>query len=111
MFITGIGTATPPNRYSQKECWTTLIANPRFQEFTPRSQAILKKVLLGDNGIATRYVALEDLNEVFTISRDVLHARFIEHAPKLATQAAERALAAAKIEPGEIDAVLISTCT
>jgi predicted naringenin-chalcone synthase len=111
MFIIGIGTATPPHRYSQKECWTTLIANPRFEEFTPRSQAILKKVLLGDNGIATRYVALEDLNEVFTISRDVLHARFIEHAPKLATQAAERALATAKINPDEIDAVLISTCT
>ena len=111
MFIIGTGTATPPYRYSQKECWTTLIANPRYQEFTPRSQAILKKVLLGDNGIATRYVALEDLNEAFTISRDVLHARFLEHAPKLATQAAERALAAAKINPGEIDAVLISTCT
>jgi len=111
MFIIGIGTATPPNRYSQKECWTTLIANPRFREFTPRSQAILKKVLLGDNGIATRYVALEDLNEVFTISRDVLHARFVEHAPKLAAQAAERALATAKINPGGIDAILISTCT
>ncbi|HEX4349727.1 MAG TPA: 3-oxoacyl-[acyl-carrier-protein] synthase III C-terminal domain-containing protein, partial [Verrucomicrobiae bacterium] len=61
--------------------------------------------------IVTRYVALEDLNEVFTISRDVLHARFLENAPKLATQAAERALAAAKIDPGELDAVLISTCT
>jgi len=111
MFIIGIGTATPPNRYSQKECWTTLIAHPRYREFTPRSQAILKKVLLGDNGIVTRHVALEDLNEAFTISRDVLHARFVEHAPKLATHAAERALATAKIEPGEIDAVLISTCT
>jgi len=111
MFIIGIGTATPPNRYSQKECWATLKASPRFQAFTPRSQAILRKVLTGDNGIVTRHLALEHLNEAFEITPDVLHARFREHAPRLAAQAAERALAAAKIAPAEIDAVLISTCT
>jgi alkylresorcinol/alkylpyrone synthase len=111
MFIIGIGTATPARRYSQKECWTTLEAAPRFREFTPRSQAILKKVLTGDNGIATRHLALNDLSEAFAITPDVLHARFIEHAPRLAAEAAERALAAAEIERDQIDAVLISTCT
>ena len=111
MFIIGIGTATPPHRYSQKECWTTLKASARFQAFTPRSQAILRKVLTGDNGIVTRHLALEHLNQAFEITPDVLHARFLEHAPRLAAQAAERALAAAKIGPAEIDALLISTCT
>ena len=111
MFIVGLGTATPPRRYSQKECWTTLKASSRFQEFTPRSQAILRKVLTGDNGIASRHLALEDLNQAFEITPDALHARFLEHAPKLAAQAGERALAAAKINPSDIDAVLISTCT
>jgi len=111
MFIVGIGTATPPQRYSQMDCWTTLKASPRFQEFTPRSQAILKKVLTGDNGIATRHLALDHLAEAFEITPDVLQARFLEQAPKLATQAAKRALAAAQLEPAEIDAILISTCT
>jgi len=111
MFIIGIGTATPPHRYSQKECWTTLKATSRFREFTPRSQAILKKVLTGENGIVTRHLALNNLGEAFAITPDILHARFIEHAPSLASQAAERALAAANVNPGEIDAVLISTCT
>src|SRR5215469_737930 len=111
MYIIGIGTATPPRRYSQQECWTTLKVSPRYHEFTPRSQAILKKVLTGDNGIVTRYLALDNLDQAFAITPDVLHARFIEHAPRLATEAAERALATAKIKPGEIDAVLISTCT
>ncbi|HUC86472.1 MAG TPA: 3-oxoacyl-[acyl-carrier-protein] synthase III C-terminal domain-containing protein [Candidatus Acidoferrales bacterium] len=111
MFIVGIGTATPPNRYSQQECWTTLKASARFREFTPRSQAILKKVLTGDNGIVTRHLALENLEQAFEITPDVLHARFIEHAPRLATQAGERALADAKIDANEIDALLISTCT
>ena len=99
MFIIGIGTATPPHRYSQKECWTTLKVSARFQEFTPRSQAILKKVLTGDNGIATRHLALDHLHQAFEITPDVLHARFLEHAPRLAAQAAERALAAAKTSP------------
>lgn len=111
MFIVGIGTATPPRRYSQQECWNTLKVSPRYREFTPRSQAILKKVLTGDNGIVTRHLALDNLDQAFEITPDVLHARFTEHAPRLATQAGERALAKAKIAPAEIDAILISTCT
>lgn len=111
MFIVGIGTATPARRYSQQECWNTLKVSPRFREFTPRSQAILKKVLTGDNGIVTRHLALDNLDQAFEITPDVLHARFIEHAPRLAAQAGERALATAKIAPAEIDAILISTCT
>jgi len=111
MFIIGTGTATPRNRYSQQECWATLKEAPRFREFNPRSRAILKKVLTGDNGIVTRHLALENLNQVFAITPDVLQARFLENAPALAARAAERALASAKITPPEIAALLISTCT
>src|ERR1039457_4737673 len=111
MFIIGTGTATPPHRYSQQECWTTLIKHARFQEFTPRSKAILKKVLTGQSGIVTRQLALDHLNQAFEITPDALHARFIKNAPALATAAAERALADSKTGPREIDAVLISTCT
>jgi len=111
MYIIGLGTATPPRRYRQKECWTSLTASPHFGELSPRSQAILKKVLTGDNGIVTRHLALDTLEEVFAMTPDVLHARFVAHAPRLATQAAERALAAARTPPEDIDAILVSTCT
>ncbi len=111
MYILGLGTATPSRRYSQKECWTTLTASPHFRELSLRSQAILKKVLTGDNGIVTRHLALDSLEQVFAMTPDVLHARFVEHAPRLATQAAERALAAARTPPADIDAILVSTCT
>jgi predicted naringenin-chalcone synthase len=84
MFILGIETATPPHRYSQKECWTILNASARFQEFTPRSQAILKKVLTCGKRIDTRHLALDDLNQAFEITPDVLHARFLAHAPRFA---------------------------
>jgi len=111
MFIIGTGTATPPHRYSQQECWTTLIKSARFQEFNSRAKAILKKVLTGPSGIVTRHLALDRLEEAFEITPDVLHARFRENAPALATAAAERALASAQTNPREIDAILISTCT
>jgi len=111
MFIIGTGTATPPHRYRQEECWATLVKSERFQAFNSRSKAILKKVLTGQSGIVTRHLALDDLNQAFEITPDVLHARFFKNAPALATTAAERALASSRTSPCEIDAILISTCT
>jgi polyketide synthase Type III len=111
MFITGLGTAVPPKCYKQAECWEALQASEQFKALSSRSRAILRKVLLGANGIATRHLALDPLEEAFQISPDVLHDRFAKHAPSLATQAAERALAEAQIQAGQIDALVISTCT
>lgn len=111
MFIVGIGTATPPQRYRQADCWQALHASARFQKLNSRSKAILKKVLTGENGIATRHFALEKLEHAFDLTPDALHARFIENAPALTTLAAQRALADSKVNPREIDAILISTCT
>ena len=111
MFITGIGTAAPPKRYAQRECWEALRAAGQFAQLNLRSRAVLKKVLLGDNGIATRHLALEPLGEAFDLNPDALHARFARHAPKLASQAAANALKDASIRPEDIDAVIVSTCT
>src|SRR5205085_11565428 len=65
----------------------------------------------GKNGVATRHLALARLEEVFDINPDVLHARFLNNAPSLATQAAERALQSAGIPPAEINGLIVSTCT
>src|SRR5437016_3054717 len=111
MFITGLGTAAPPTRYGQRECWEALEQSTRFHTLNSRSRALVRKVLSGNNGIATRHLALENLSEAFELTPDVLHARFIKNAPLLATQAAERALVDAEHKPSEIDALLISTCT
>ncbi|MGH7941358.1 MAG: type III polyketide synthase [Limisphaerales bacterium] len=111
MFIIGIGTATPPRRYSQEDCWETVQQCPRFQELNARSKAILKKVLTSENGIATRHFALKRLEDAFELNPDALHQRFAKNAPDLAALAAERALAQSKTDCREIDAVLVSTCT
>ena len=111
MYLTGIGTSVPPNRYTQAQCWAALQRAPQFSHLTPRSHAVLRKVLNGDNGIATRHLAVAELAEAFVLTPDALHARFVECAPALATQAAERALAQARLSTSEVDAILISTCT
>jgi alkylresorcinol/alkylpyrone synthase len=111
MFVAGLGTAAPPQCYSQRECWDVLQTSAVFAGLKPRSRAILKKVLIGDNGIATRHLALNSLTEAFELTPDVLQARFAKHAPALAAEAARRAFADAKCSPEEVDAVLVSTCT
>ena len=111
MFFIGLGTAAPPQRYEQWQCWDALRHSAPFAQLTLRSHAILKKVLCGDNGIGSRHLALEPLTEVFDLTPDALQARFTRQAPALATEAARRALMDAGCLPAEMDAVLISTCT
>jgi alkylresorcinol/alkylpyrone synthase len=111
MFITGIGTAVPRQRYAQAECWEQASRVDQFQRLSPRARAILKKVLLGNNGIDSRHLAFDSVAEVFALDPDTLHARFANNAPALATQAAQRALANARVTADQIDAVIVSTCT
>jgi len=111
MFVIGLGTAAPAHRYAQRECWEALQDSVPFLRLAPRSRAILKKILCGENGIASRHLALNPLTEAFDLTPDALQARFALHAPALAVEAAERALQDANCVPAEIDAVLISTCT
>ena len=111
MFLTGLGTATPPNHFTQREGWDALAASGLLPTLTTRSQAILRKILLGDNGICGRYLALDSLLDAFEMSPDVLDARFARHAPAVAARAAERAMARADIVPRDVDALVISTCT
>jgi alkylresorcinol/alkylpyrone synthase len=111
MFIVGLGSATPPNRFTQRECWEALVGSAQFAALSGRSKAILKKVLLGENGIDSRYLAFEHLSEAFAIDPDTLHRRFARHAPVVAAAAARRALQSAGKKPDQIDALLISACT
>lgn len=111
MYILGVGTAAPERVYSQKDCWEAFQASAIFGELTPRSRALLRRVLTSSNGIERRHLSVDNLAEGFDITPDRLIARFAEHAPRLATSAALRALEKAELEAGAIDALLVSTCT
>jgi len=111
MYLISVGTATPHNHYRRSECWEAICESACFDRLSRRSHAILKKVLLGQNGVSRRYLALDPLAEAFELNPDALHARFARHAPRVATKAATRALARADLSPGDIDGLIVSTCT
>ena len=110
MYLSGLSTAVPERSFTQPECWEALKRADR-PELDTRTRAILRGILTHDNGIERRSLALDSLDEGFDLDPDTLHRRFATHAPRLASQAAKRALADAGLAPSAVDAVVISTCT
>ena len=111
MYFRGLGTATPPTRYTKAECLDAFQRSDWFARLDTRSHLIARTVLQRDNGIEARRLALGSLDEVFTIDPDTLDRRFLAHAPALAAEAGGKALASAGIQASAIGAVVVSTCT
>jgi predicted naringenin-chalcone synthase len=111
MHFRGIGTATPPTRYSKAQCLEAFERSDWFARLDARSHTIARLVLQRDNGIESRHLALDALDEVFAIDPGTLDRRFLAHAPALAAEAGAKALAAAGVTAREIDAIVVSTCT
>lgn len=110
MYLSGLGTAVPPRSFTQPECWEALQRADR-PELDARTRSVLRGILNHDNGIERRSLALETLDEGFDLDPDTLHRRFERHAPRLASEAARKALEDAGAEARSIDAVVVSTCT
>ena len=111
MFVNGLGTANPPKRYSKNACLEAFKHSAWYLKLDRRSHMIAETVLTRDNGIENRSLAVESLDDVFQIDPDILHARFLAHAPALGTAAGKAALEKAGLGAGAIDALVISTCT
>jgi predicted naringenin-chalcone synthase len=111
MFVTGVGTAVPASRYSQRECWEAFRHTPQFHALGAPGRALLERVLTSEQGVRTRHLALERLADAFELDPDVLHRRYFDHAPELATRAARAALQKSAVELDQVDALIISTCT
>ena len=111
MHILGVGTANPQARYTKAECLVAFENSAWFARLDVRAHLIARTVLQRDNGIEARRLAVESLDEVFTIDSNTLSKRFLTHAPLLAAQAGERALSKAGLQATQIDAVVVSTCT
>jgi predicted naringenin-chalcone synthase len=111
MYLNGIGTATPPARYTKLECWEAFRRSEWFERLSERTRALARAVLLSENGMEARRLAVASLSEVFRIDPDTLRQRFLEAAPELAAQAGAAALDNAGVSARDIDAVVVSTCT
>ena len=111
MFLHALATAVPQNSLSQPECWDLIERSPVRQRLSKRSRLILHSVLRGDHGIDRRHFAVRQLDRIFDLTADELNAAFRVEAPHLAEQALLGAMRHANIDAGEIDALLICTCS
>lgn len=111
MFIQSLGFAVPKRSFSQAEVLQALEADPTFATLTEKSRNLLRKVLSGKNGIERRHLALDEVREAFDFRPDAMMTRFRKYAPDLAAQAARRAMEEANLQPAQIDALLVATCT
>jgi alkylresorcinol/alkylpyrone synthase len=111
MHLHSIGTAVPPRAFTQAEVFQALENTPKFHELTSRSRALLRKVLSNRNGIETRHLALDRVEDAFVFEPDSMMARFRQHAPTLAETAARESLRKSGLKISDIDAVLVATCT
>jgi len=111
MFIHSLGLAVPGRSFAQAEVLQALEVDPTFATLTEKSRNLLRKVLSGKNGIERRHLALDEVREAFDFRPDAMMARFRKHAPDLAAQAAQKALAKARLAPDQLDALFVATCT
>ena len=111
MYLRGIGTAAPPSRYTKLDCWEAFRRSEWFERLGARTRALARAVLLNENGMEARRLAVDSLAEVFRIDPDTLYRRFLNTAPELACRAGAAALDNATVSAGDIDAVVVSTCT
>jgi alkylresorcinol/alkylpyrone synthase len=111
MFLHALATAVPPATYTQPECWDIVQRSEVRARLKRRSMLIMHSILRSDHGIATRHFALPGIARVFDLTPDELNHGFRTEAPRLAAAALSAALARAGMGAGELDALLICTCT
>ena len=78
----------------------------------PRSASLVGKILTqGNSGISRRHFALDEIGAVFGRDAQALNEGFEREAPALAGAALSRALERAGLAAGDLDALMICTCT
>ena len=111
MFLHALATAVPETAFTQTQCWEIVKNSPVRARLEKRSMLILRTILRGDHGIATRHFAVPEIAGIFDRSADQLNHAFRTEGPKLAAHALTAALNRAGVKPAELDALLICTCT
>lgn len=107
MFLEALASAFPESSYSQPECFEFSKTTSSFQGLSSRGQGIMERILLGDSGIGKRHFCASDPAAMFDAGAQELNEYFEQEAPKLAIAALEKT----GVNPMELDALMICTCT
>ncbi len=111
MYLHSLATRVPPASFTQPDCWGIAERSDARTRLKKRSMLILHNILRGNHGIERRHFAMPEIDRVFDRTPDELNRTFRVEAPRLAEGALRAALSAAGLQPGDLDALLICTCT
>jgi len=110
-YLHALATAVPAASFTQPQCWDLVDRSAARDRLHRRSRLILRSILHGDHGIASRHFAVSELDRIFDLTPDDLNAAYRREAPRLAGAALEKALDRAGMRASELDALVICTCT
>ena len=112
MYLHGLATANPLRSCTQAECLALArSAYDTLPGFDRRARLMLSSILRSDSGVETRQFAVRDIARLFQLDADELNGEFRATAPALAAAALEPAMRQAGVEPEELDALVVCTCT
>lgn len=105
--LTALATANPPRYVPQQEAYQFLETQYRLE---PQEHDLYRRLLL-EGPIRGRYIGVDRDIEICSDNPDDLSERFLKHGRIIATQAARTAIEQASLAPGNIEAVVVNTCT
>ena len=111
MHLLSIATANPSARYTQEECLEVFKRSEARKRMKNRSVMLMEKILNRNNGITTRYFCYPDIETIFDAGPEKLNKVFEATAPSLGSDALNKALERARLNPDELDALIVCTCT
>jgi predicted naringenin-chalcone synthase len=106
--IVALGTANPPLRVPQEEtfeAYTTLLP------LSDRAKGLLERIFINNHSIGYRHFGMDSLGDICQDSQDELIARYRKFAVQTSVEAARKALDQAGLAPGDVDGVVINSCT
>jgi len=112
MFLHALATANPSASYTQAECLDLARRSPALEKsLDRRSRLLLSTILRGDSGIDRRQFAVRNIERLFDFDADELNEEFRQTAPALGREALRSAMDQAHLRPGDLDALIVCTCT
>ena len=82
MYLTSLATAVPARRYTRAECWDAFATSAWFGRLDERSRTLARLVLTRDNGMESRWLAVDSLAEAFAIDADTLQRALCADMPR-----------------------------
>ncbi len=105
--LSALATANPKRYATQKEIYAFLTAHFQMQ---PDEKELYRQLLM-EGPIRGRHIAIDVDEEICSQDPDRLIRRFATHSRRIAAEAARNALDRSGLSPGDVEGLIVNTCT